>query len=207
MTQEVKGTGVSSNVIAKSLALFFSYMLPQGYFANTWIEFNNDARMHTWKGSTPVEKYMNDRTSAVGGTNFQSVIDLFVKIKHSGTEESDFPTGILCISDYEFDPSSLNKTNVETALNKLLHAGFSHEYVSNFQIILWNIPNEFYGGRDKSVKFETYGDVPNVYYLSGLDPSIISFLTGVEKQVSVPKNAEELFSAAMDQEIMKLLEV
>ena len=99
------GSKMSAANIGKALALFFSEMLPQGYFANSWIEFNSDAQMHQWKGSTPLEKWTNDRASYYGSTNFQSVIKLFTRIKASGVAESEFPTGIICISDNEFNPS------------------------------------------------------------------------------------------------------
>lgn len=99
MTSEVKGTGLSSYSIGKALALFFSEMLPKGPFANSWIEFNTVAKMHQWKGSTPFEKFINDRSESYGSTNFQGVIDLFVNIKHRGVSESEFPSGILCLSD------------------------------------------------------------------------------------------------------------
>jgi hypothetical protein len=160
--------------------------------------------MHQWKGSTPLEKWKNDRSSYVGSTDFQSVIRLFVRIKNSGVAESEFPTGILCISDGEFNPSALGKTNVESALSTLRKAGFSEEYVSNFKIVLWNLQSRAYGS-NTGKKFETYGNVPNVYYFSSYEPSIIAFLTGVEGQTSEPKNAEELFNAAMQQEVLKMI--
>lgn len=204
MGSTATGTKMSCFNIAKALALFFSEMLPNGYFANSWIEFNSDAKMHQWKGSTPLEKWKNDRSSYVGSTNFQSVINLLVRIKRSGVAESEFPTGILCISDGEFNPSALGKTNIETALNTLRSAGFSDEYVSNFKIVLWNLQSRAYGD-NTGKKFETYGNVPNVYYFSSYEPSIIAFLTGVEGQTSEPKNAEELFNAAMQQEVLKMI--
>lgn len=201
------GTKQSCYDVAKALALFFSEMLPKGHFANSWIEFNSRAKMHQWKGSTPFEKWSNDGSNFVGSTNFESVIDLFGKIKAQGVEEKDFPSGILCISDSEFNPSSLGKTNVEGALIKLEKYGFSKEYISNFKIVLWNLQNSYYG-TGSGEKFETYGDVPNVYYFSGFDGSIISFLTGVEgKESKAPSNAEELFEAAMNQEIMSMIRV
>ena len=43
--------------------------------------------------------------------------------------------------------------------------------------------------------------------MSGFDGSGIAFLTGTTKQESTPKNAEELFEAAMDQEILNLISV
>jgi hypothetical protein len=206
MGSQAPGIKQSCYDIAKALALFFSEMLPNGYFANSWIEFKDTAKMHTWKGSTPYEKWNNDRTSTIGSTNFQSVIQLFCAIKRQGISESEFPTGILCISDLEFNPTQLGKTNVKQALISLRLAGFTEDYVSKFKIVLWNLQNTYYG-RGSGEKFETYGNVNNVYYFSGYDGSIIAFLTGVDGQKTEPKNAEELFKAAMSQEIMKMIEI
>lgn len=198
MGSPATGTSQSCYDIAKALALFFSEMLPDGAFADSWIEFNSDAKLHQWKGSTPYEKWTNDKTRFNGNTDFQSVIELFVKLKMNGVAESEFPTGIICISDSEFDSLELDQTNVDVALSKLKSSGFSDEYVSNFKIVLWNLQR--YGGGDK---FETYGeDTKNVFYFSGYDGSVVAFLTGTEHQKSEPKNAMELFNAAMDQEVM-----
>jgi hypothetical protein len=206
MGAQATGTKLSCFDIGKALALFFSYMLPGGKFANSWIEFNSVAKMHQWKGSTPYEKWQNDASSYVGSTNFLSVISLFIQIKSQGISENEFPTGIICISDSEFNPATLNQSNVKVALDKLRSAGFSEDYVSNFKIVLWNLQSNYYGSTTGS-KFETYGNVENVYYFSGYDPSIIAFLTGTTHQTSTPKTAEELFIAAMDQEIMSKVEI
>lgn len=206
MSSTCSGTKMSAGDIAKALALYFSEFL-HGYFSNSWIEFNASAKMHQWKGNTPVDKWLNDSSSYIGNTNFQSVIDLFLRLKKEGIPESDFPSGILCISDGEFDaPRMLAKTNVDVAFNKLKDAGFSYDYVSNFKIILWNLQTRFYGD-DTGKKFETYGNVNNVFYFSGYDGSVMAFLTGVEGQTSEPKNAEELFNAAMNQEIMSMIQI
>jgi hypothetical protein len=203
MASPANGTKQSCYDIAKALALFFSEMLPDGPFAESWIEFNSDAKLHKWKGSTPYEKWSNDNSNFVGSTNFQSVIDLFVGLRLEGVAESEFPTGIICISDSEFDFSELDQTNVEVALSKLKSNGFSDEYVSNFKIVLWNLQREFGGD-----KFETYDEnTKNVFYFSGYDGSVIAFLTGTEHQKSEPKNAIELFNAAMDQEVMHKIRI
>lgn len=206
MTSEAKGTGMSSYTVAKAMALFFSEMLPKGPFANSWIEFANSATVRQWKGSSPYEKFTNDRSEAYDGTNFQSVIDLLCNTKSKGVDESAFPNGILCISDGVFNPSQLNKTNVDTAFSKLEKAGFSKDFVTNFRIVLWDIPNGYYHG--ETTKFETHGDVKNVFYFSGYDGAIVSFLTGMEGQTEkAPSTAEELFEAAMNQEIMQLIQL
>ena len=199
MSSTAKGTNMSAGDIAKALALYFSEFLT-GYFSESWIEFNSAAKMHKWKGNNPVEKWFNDNSDYIGNTDFQSVIDLFCRIKREGVSESEFPTGILCISDSEFDSNTLEKTNVDIALMHLREAGFSEEYVSNFVIVLWNIQT-VYGGNNNGNKFETFGNVPNVFYFSGYSPSVISFLT------SEVKNAEELFLESMNQEILNMVEI
>ena len=205
MSSNADGTNMACGDVAKSLALFFSEMLPDGHFSDSWIEFSYEAKMHKWKGENVYEKWQNDKSNYIGNTDFQSVIDLFVEIKNRGVNENEFPTGILCISDGEFDSSSLNETNVETVYRKLRGAGFSESYIENFKIILWDLRNDYYGRKRKG-GFETYGgDVKNVYYFSGYEASIIAFLTGVEHQEKEPKNAEELFEAAMDQEILNMI--
>ncbi|MCP4650333.1 MAG: DUF2828 family protein [PVC group bacterium] len=209
MGSEAKGTKVSCYNIAKALALYFSEFL-EGHFANSWIEFNSSAKMHQWKGNTPVQKWTSDKSNYIGNTNFQSVIHLLASIKQNGVEEKDFPIGILCISDGEFDQSELGSTNVESARRKLINAGFSKEYVDNFKIVLWNLQSYYYG-RETGEKFETYGDEENVFYFSGYEASIIAFLLGVEKKEdqvqNTPKTAGELFDSAMDQEILNMIRV
>jgi len=195
MSSLATGTTMSCYNVAKALALYFSEFLT-GSFSNVWIEFNSTAQMHTWKGNNPLEKWYNDKSSYVGSTNFQSVIKLLCNIKSQGIPESDFPSGILCISDSEFNPTQLGQTNVKTALNTLRNAGFSKEYVDNFVIVLWNLQSYNRGN-----KFETYGDVKNVFYFSGYSASVISFLT------NKIKTAYELFEEAMDQELLNVIEV
>lgn len=197
MSSQAIGCSQSCYAIAKALALFFSKMLPDGAFANHWIEFNSTAQLQKWTGSSPYENYVNDRSSYVGSTNFMSVIYLFCEMKRKGIPESEFPSGILCISDMEFDPASLNKTNVETIKTNLRFVGFSEEYVSNFKVVLWNLR------RGNPAKYETHGKngANNVFYFGGYDGSIISFLTGSEqKEQAAPKTARELFDQAMKQE-------
>lgn len=213
MTGKGRGCNVSAYDIGKSMALYFSSFL-KGPFANSFAEFADTCKLHQWKGETPVDKYINDRCEAYGGTNFQSVIDLFITIKQSGVDESDFPTGLLLVSDGELDPSGLrgirgvrnDSTNFQAAIERLRKAGFSEGYVSNFKLIMWDIPNYFYG-QANCVKFEDFADAPNFYYLSGYDPSAVAFILGTKQKENSPRNAEELFLAAMDQELLNRLRV
>ena len=205
MTAGAVGTKVSAYDVAKSMALYFSYLL-KGPFQKAFMEFANGCEMRYWKGSTPVENLQNDRSEAYGSTNFQAVADTFVRIKSQGIPESEFPTGILCVSDGCFNNTHNNKSNFATLIEKLRRAGFSEDYVKNFKVILWDIPNGYYGSRPQT-SFEDFADAPGLYHMSGLDPAAVAFIMGTEYNPSIPKNSEELFLAAMNQEILSLLEV
>lgn len=205
MVDEVAGTKATSYDIAKSMALYFSYLL-KGVFSDTYMEFNDKAGLIKWKGKTPVEKLQNDSCQAYGNTNFQSVAKTFSDLLSQGVPESDFPTGILCVTDGCFNSVGDNKTNFSTLKTNLLNAGFSKIYVDNFKVVLWDIPNGYYGGTPQTA-FEDFADAPNLFHISGLDGSAIAFLTGVNGKTTTPKNSQELFEAAMDQEILKLITI
>ena len=205
MTSAVPGTKVSSYSIAKAMALYFSYLL-KGPFAKSWMEFADTCKLNFWKGSTPVENLQLDKAEAYGSTNFQGVADTFGKILKQTGSEKDFPSGILCVSDGCFNGSGSNQSSFKILLGKLRQYGFSEEYVKNFKVILWDIPNGYYGGKAQTA-FEEFADCPNLFHISGLDGSAVAFITGTEKQESTPKNSEELFQAAMNQEVLNLIEL
>lgn len=212
MTSAVPGLKISSYDVAKSMALYFSYLL-KGRFEGSWMEFNGTAQIKKWVGNTPVDKLQNDKSEAYGATNFQGVATAFGNIKAQGVAESEFPSGILVVSDGCFNASSKQKSESQNLKANLLSYGFSKEYVDNFKIIIWDIPNVFYGSSQTA--FEGFDDVPNLFYMSGFDGAGIAFLTGVEKPKNseapetndTPKNAAELFEAAMDQELLNLVTV
>lgn len=195
MGQIATGTKMSCYDLGKSLALYMSEFL-SGPFSNHWIEFNSKAKMHEWKGTTATDKWKNDKTGYVGSTNFESVINLFCELKRNGfAQESDFPSGIICISDSEFNPSSLKKSNVEASRTLLRNAGFSEKYCKDFIIVLWNV------ARKQIFKSETYGFAENVFYYSGFDASTIALLFGDKI-----KTSRDLFNEAVSQDIMHYLE-
>ena len=112
----------------------------------------------------------------------------------------------------EFDRSYRTDTiATEIALGrqKLIAGGFSEKFVQNFKIILWDIPNSYYG--KPASKFEALADDPSAIHIGGLDGSVIQFLIGKkEKEASasqLPKTSEELFLAAMNQEILTYLNI
>ena len=199
MTGLVPGTKISAYDIAKSMALYFSYLL-KGPFNNHWMEFNNKCILKKWVGDTPVKKLQNDRSEAYGSTDFESVARTFVEVRQSGIKEEDFPGGILCLSDGCFNYTHSNEGNYKSFKKILLRGGFSKEFVDKFKIVLWDIPNGYYA--DRGAKFEEFADCPGMFHISGLDGSVVAFLMGTEYNPTVPKNSDELFLAAMNQEIM-----
>jgi hypothetical protein len=132
------------------------------------------------------------------------VIDLLIEIKEAGVDESEFPEGILCLSDGEYsDFNHRNETMFKVSINKLKLAGFSDEYVNNFKVILWDIPNYFYSSHPET-KYESYANCPNMFHMSGFDASIISFL--LEGNIN-PCNSKELFLSCMNQELLNKLTI
>lgn len=195
--------------VAKSLALYFSYFLDD-QFQNSFLEFSNKVTMRKWEGETPYDKFWNTWGKGWGNTNFIGIAEFFTDIKKLGVPEEVFPTGVICISDGEFDICGDNtKTNFEQFLELLRQAEFSEEFVNNFKIVLWDIPNTFYSSKPEP-KFESSADAPNFFYISGFDPAGITFLLGKtpeDKKEEAPKTAEELFRAAMNQELLNLLRI
>ena len=207
MTSDAIGTKMSALHVAKSIGIFFSEML-EGVFKDNWIEFNSQAVLRQWVGNSPVDKYINDKSSVIGSTNFIGVAELLGKIKSKGVAEEEFPTGIVCISDGEFNGDN-KSTNLEKFKVVLQLSGFSREYINNFKIILWDIPNSSYSNNIRP-KFESKADTPNMFYMSGFDPSALSFLLGgkvKENKEETPTTAEELFYAAMNQEVLNLIKI
>ena len=207
MSSNVKGLTISSNDVAKSIALYFSYLL-KGKFANSYIEFDRKTELKYWEGNSPSDKYLRNTSCAYGNTNFLSIATLFIEIyKHTSIEK--FPTGLIAISDGEFDSYGKDKckTTFQLFKDRLLKAGFPKDYVDNFKIVLWDIPNAFYSFDEIRPKFESYADTPNFFYMGGLDPAGITFLLGGEVNKSIPKTPRELFETAMNQEIMDYIQM
>lgn len=207
MSSNVKGLNISSNDVAKSIALYFSYLL-KGKFANSYIEFDRKTELKYWEGNSPSDKYLRNTSCAYGNTNFLSIATLFIEIyKHTPIEK--FPTGLIAISDGEFDSYGKDKckTTFQLFKDRLLKAGFPKDYVDNFKIVLWDIPNTFYSNEEIRPKFESYADTPNFFYMGGFDPAGITFLLGGEVNKSIPKTPRELFEAAMNQEIMDYIQM
>lgn len=202
MTSCGRGTNMSAYAIAKSMALYFSAMF-DGPFKDAYATFSDTCKLCKWQGKTAIEKWANDTDSNFGSTNFQAVAEMLVKIRKN-VPESEFPTGVLCISDGDFNWCGVNESNFNKFRKTLLSGGFSKDFVENFKLILWDIPNSYYGISIRA-KFEDFADVPNNFYISGYDPAAVAFIMGTEQRQVTPKNASELFIAAMDQDLLNRL--
>ena len=223
MTSKCTGSPtMSAYSVARAMALYFSYLL-KGKFANTLLAFSDKVVIDKFEGGSPLEKYYNGyyKYSACN-TNFFQIAQLFGQLKAKGYPESDFPTGVVCLSDGEFDRQtgdwdttgnadwrSRSNTSRETVFeafkNHLSKCGFSKEYVDNFKLVLWDIPNGYYG--HSSPKFEALASTPNIFHMSGFDPAGLAFLTGTRQVTAIPRTPEELFETAMQQELIQMLSV
>lgn len=206
MSSAADGTTTHAYTVAKTMTLFFSELL-KGRFHEHYFEFSSDTELRKFEGETYYDKYVNSDSRINANTNFISVADKFVEILKSETLlEDDFPKGILCLTDGEFDRThdfTRKNTELDKFRKKLLNGGFSKEFVKNFKIVLWDIPNGYYGKSE--VKFEALGDEANTFHIGGLDGSIVSFLIEGEVKdgkAQTPQSTEELFLAAMNQELM-----
>lgn len=205
---------LTSIEVAFSSAIFFNEMYPESAFYNYYLIFSRITEMTQFKGKTFTEKYFTSPRNGYGGTNFQSVFDFFTdfKKKNQFVPENKIPNFIVCFSDGEFD-QVLDKieTNVIAGRRKLQEAGYSKEYCDSFGICFIDLPNTFYtyqGSRKDKPKFETFANTKNTFYFSGYDLSPLAFLFGVEgKSIDqIPKTAEEMFLASMDQEVLNMIE-
>ena len=202
MTSQAIGCNMSSYSVAKALALYFSEFLT-GPFANCYVNFDDKCQLLQWKGNTPVDKWINDNNADFGGTYPLEIAKLLVKVKNQGVSESDFPEGVLMLSDGDFSGwRGANTTIFHQFYNILREGGFSEEFIKNFKLILWDIPNSYYGGH--KAQFEEFADYPNIYHITGFDGSIISFL--IDGGVN-PCNSKELMEACLNQELLNTLKV
>jgi hypothetical protein len=200
------GTNVSSYHVAKSLSIFLGNLL-QGFFHNHYIDFSSTAILRAIKGSNFVEHWNTESRRQSANTNFMAVCTLFCDIHKKGVPEDQFPSGMICISDGQFDRNYYGTTSIEAFRKQLRYNGFSQSFIDNFKFVFWDINNTFYGSKFTNSKFESFGPEKNVFYFSGFDASVITFLTGIEGSKSSPTNARELFDSAMDQEVLNMVQI
>ena len=205
---------LTSYDVCVSLGIYFAE-LNEGYYHNKVAMFDNTSSIFKLDG-TFTDKWTAIRraTTAWGGTNFQSLIDLLVreKIAHPTVPENEFPQTLLVVSDMQFNPSGgysvgrsgvCEMTNMESAKAKL-RTVFSDEFVDNFKFIWWFCASRDGAGHDVPA---TMNDAGN-YLFSGFDGSIVTLLLGgeeQEKQDGKPLTMEEMVEKALSQEIFSFV--
>jgi hypothetical protein len=140
-------------------------------------------------------------STAWGSTNFQSVIDEVVRIRISRPEVpiEDYPETLLVVSDMQMN-STGNRTNYETAMDKLANVGLPH-----IDIIWWNVNGSY--GNDVPNKMDDAG----VTMISGFDGAIVSNILGTDDVVDEATgqkrkaNPEEVMLNALNQEILNMV--
>lgn len=198
------GSLKSIEVAMSSLIFFDAMMNTNSPFKDYYLEFADKTKMHQLKGNNFVDRYLTSPRNGWGGTKFQSVFDFFAdfKINNPTIDESLIPNFIVCWSDGEFNSVCAGlATNVQIGREKLANAGYSKEYCDSFGICFIDLPNTFYSHRPTQ-KFETFANAKNCFYFSGYDLSPLAFLFGASTSKIIPQTAEELFDAAMNQEIL-----
>lgn len=176
--------GVTAYEVCVSMGLVFS-SLNVGDFKDSVVEFNDTSRLVRLSGSF-TEKLQQIKTKVNvprGGTNFQSVIDLLVRIRKENPNipVSEYPETILIVSDMQFNPVNGNtQTNYEAAMQKLHSVG-----LNDMRIIWWWVT-----GRGKD--FPSQMNDKGVYMIGGFDASNIKSLMGLS---SNPTSKDHNFNA------------
>lgn len=222
MTSPVNGgpNGLNSYTVGVSLGIYFSE-LNQGAFHNVVAMFDDESTMLTLKGSFSDKWYqITSQRDAMGGTNFQSVIDLLVKTRknHPEIPLSEFPQTLLVVSDMQFNPVESSgwwsrprqftdaevRTNYGESLRKL-RTVFPEEFVEDFKFIWWNC-----AGRPTNDVPSTMDD-NGTYLFSGFDGAVVNLLLGAEEKIDpITKEKrtptmEEIVTEALSQEVLSLV--
>lgn len=204
MTSKAIGCNMSAYNVGKAMALYYSMHL-KGKLKGYFMTFSDHAKLKKFEGETYADMFNNYNAGYFGSTNPVDMAHLICKLHTAyGVPEMNMPKGCLLISDGEFQ-----RYGNSTTFNKfkeVLATTFSERFVNNFKLVLWDIPNSYYG--NTTPKFETQASTPNFYQISGFDPAALKFLFNIDPKTNkTPMTSEELYQAAMNQEVLNLLRV
>lgn len=204
---------VSNNAYAidvcLGLGVYFAE-LNTGAFHNNVVLFSSTSEARSIKGTFSERIQSLLKSCAMGSTNFQSVIDLMIRVRkqHPEIPESDFPQTLLVISDMQFDATGNMQTNYEMLVDKLRNEGkFSDEFLKSFKVVWW------YCTGAKTRDYPSTIDDAGAYMFSGFDGAILTLLLGGEDVVDEQTGEKrrptmlEVISAALNQELMNVLEI
>lgn len=154
--------------VCVALGIYFS-TLNQGAFQDSVIMFDNTSKVLKLKG-TFTEKVAQVPHNAMGGTNFQSVVDEIVRVRRTHPEIpiEEYPETLLVVSDMQFNCTGSTKTNYEAMMSKLQAVG-----LPNIKCVWWWVT-----GRGKD--FPSTGLDEGVTMIGGFDGAIITNILGGE---------------------------
>lgn len=159
--------------VCLGLGVYFS-ALNEGPFKNHVIMFADKSHDLELKGTFTDKVSQLQQVTAMGSTNFQSVIDEIVRIRKARPDIAveHYPTTLLVVSDMQFNPVSGNtETNYQRAMKQLAAVG-----LPNIQIIWWQCAGD-------TVDFPSKMDDKGVVMISGFDGAIITNILGGETEV------------------------
>jgi len=147
--------------ISVSLGVYLSER-NKSIFKDAFLTFSGMPELQVLKG-TVIDRFNQLRTAHWAmNTNLTAAFELILtKAKNAGLPQSDMPDTILIISDMEFDPAWMGKTNYETIQLMYENAG----YVAP-KIAFWNVK-----GREGNVPVNAKAS--NVALISGASPAIV----------------------------------
>lgn len=204
-----RNSKVTAMDVCMSLGIYFS-TLNEGAFHKHVIMFDDNSHVKKLSGEF-CDMMKQVPRNAMGGTNFQSVVNEIVRIRKQFPEIplEDYPQTLLIVSDMEFNPSRMSwrpsyakmpqeLSNHEAMIKKLSDV-FPKEFVDSMKFIWWNVASE-------TTQFPATMDDGGCYLMSGFDGSVISLILGEteEKSASEKKSMtmEELVLKALNQEIL-----
>lgn len=175
-------SGVRPLDICVSMGAIFS-MLNVGGFKDVVAGFDSASRLVTLGGGFCARVNQLYASCYMGGTNFQSLIDLIVDVRKRCPQIpiEEFPSTLLVISDMQFNPAAENRryrrpeedkiseadTNYKVAMKKLEAVG-----LGKMRIIWWYV-------NGMSTDFPVAFDEPGTYLVGGFDPSNLKALMGL----------------------------
>lgn len=212
MSSEVNKSGVRAVDISTSLGVYFA-TLNEGAFKDHVIMFNSKSTVKKLSG-TFSDKIHQLPKDAMGGTNFQSIVDEIVRIRKSNPTipVEDYPSTILVVSDMQFNPAGSSywsggryvteTTNYEELVAKLVAVGLPKP-----TMVWWFVTGR---GGDVPSTLEDEGTV----LVSGFDGAVISLILGGETTVTDTTtgktrmlNPEEQMLKALNQELLNQIQL
>lgn len=193
--------GATALDIGLSMGLVFSN-LNTGHFKNHVIGFSDRSELIRIPKTDFCGQYeFLTKHCWMGSTNFQSVIDLLVKIRKENPDIplEDYPSTLLVVSDMQFNGMvGTRTTNHDAARKKLDEVG-----LKNIRFIWWDVTG-------RCSDFPSKMDDPGVYQISGFDPNNLFSLLGIHQKEKVntdrtKENPMDGLNNFLSQEIFELL--